>query len=181
MAEESMQPSRDSLIAFLDFAGEKGLMKRATAGAYKKACNIILRILDEEEAADLSKVDLENVFFRHRNKAAGKIAPQTLKTYETRTRAAVSDFIEYIKDPSSWKPSVQPRTRRATKPTQPVAKPKSRTLSRKSESVMEPRETATQPSVHIDFQIHISPEATPEQINKIFASMREHLYPKQND
>lgn len=175
MVEESIQPSRDSLIAFLDFASEKGLMKKATAGAYKKACNIILRILDEEEATDLSKIDLENVFFRHRNKAAGKIAPRTLKTYETRTRAAVSGFIEYIKDPSSWKPSIQPRTRRATKPAQPVVKPKSRTISSRAEGIMEPQETTAQPSVHIDFQIHISPESTPEQIDKIFESMSRHF------
>lgn len=32
------------------------------------------------------------------------------------------------------------------------------------------------PSVHIDMQIHISPEATPEQIDQIFASMAKHLY-----
>jgi len=172
MAEESTQPSRDSLIAFLDFAGEKGLMKKATAGAYKKACNIILRILDEKEATDLSKIDLEDVFFRHRNKAAGKIAPQTLKTYETRTRAAVSGFIEYRKDPSAWKPSIQSRTRRAAKPAKPIR----RTISSsKAEGIIEPQKTTAQPSVHIDFQIHISPESTPEQIEKIFESMSHYF------
>jgi hypothetical protein len=32
------------------------------------------------------------------------------------------------------------------------------------------------PSLHIDVQVHISPEATPEQIETIFASMARHLY-----
>jgi hypothetical protein len=32
------------------------------------------------------------------------------------------------------------------------------------------------PTVHIDLQIHISPEASPEQIDIIFASMAKHLY-----
>lgn len=32
------------------------------------------------------------------------------------------------------------------------------------------------PSVHIDVQIHISPEASGEQIDQIFASMAKHLY-----
>lgn len=32
------------------------------------------------------------------------------------------------------------------------------------------------PSVHIDLQIHVSPEATPEQIDQIFKSMAKHLY-----
>jgi len=34
------------------------------------------------------------------------------------------------------------------------------------------------PSVHIDVQIHISPESSPEQIEVIFASMAEHIYGK---
>ena len=36
----------------------------------------------------------------------------------------------------------------------------------------------TQPSLHIDIQIHISPEASTEQIEKIFESMAKHLYGK---
>jgi hypothetical protein len=32
------------------------------------------------------------------------------------------------------------------------------------------------PSVHIDLQIHISPDAKPDQIDQIFASMSKHLY-----
>ena len=35
---------------------------------------------------------------------------------------------------------------------------------------------ATTPSVHIDLQIHISPDASPDQIDSIFASMAKHLY-----
>lgn len=34
----------------------------------------------------------------------------------------------------------------------------------------------TAPSVHIDIQVHISPESTPEQIDQIFKSMAKHLY-----
>jgi len=32
------------------------------------------------------------------------------------------------------------------------------------------------PSLHIDVQIHISPEATADQIDQVFASMAKHLY-----
>ncbi|CAN5132076.1 DUF5343 domain-containing protein [soil metagenome] len=34
------------------------------------------------------------------------------------------------------------------------------------------------PSLHIDIQIHISPDSGPEQIDQIFASMAKHLYGK---
>jgi len=32
------------------------------------------------------------------------------------------------------------------------------------------------PNLHIDVQVHISPEASPDQIDQIFASMAKHLY-----
>lgn len=32
------------------------------------------------------------------------------------------------------------------------------------------------PSIHIDLQVHISPDASPEQIDKIFASMSKHIF-----
>ena len=35
---------------------------------------------------------------------------------------------------------------------------------------------ASTPSLHIDIQVHISSEASPEQIDQIFASMAKHLY-----
>lgn len=35
------------------------------------------------------------------------------------------------------------------------------------------------PSLHIDLQIHISPDASTEQIDQIFASMSKHLYGRQ--
>jgi hypothetical protein len=35
----------------------------------------------------------------------------------------------------------------------------------------------SRPGLHIDIQVHISAESTPEQIDQIFASMSKHLYP----
>jgi heat shock protein HspQ len=36
--------------------------------------------------------------------------------------------------------------------------------------------TANLPNIHIDLQIHISPESTPEQVDAIFKSIKTHLY-----
>lgn len=38
------------------------------------------------------------------------------------------------------------------------------------------RTPADAPSLHIDIQVHISPEASPDQIEHVFASMAKHLY-----
>ena len=37
------------------------------------------------------------------------------------------------------------------------------------------------PSIHIDIQVHISPDATVDQIDQIFASMAKHLYKRENE
>jgi len=168
MQERNIQLSRDSLFDFLDFAAEKGLVKKTTAAARKDASKTILKILDEDEAADLSKVDLEDVIQRHRNLATGRIMPQTLAAYESRTRTAVKDFLEYFNNPTVWKPSTQRRAKRA-------GGDRSTAKSSITKDLGSPKPIG-QPSVHIDLQIHISPEATPEQIEQIFASMRRHLY-----
>lgn len=173
MTEGNIQLSRDSLINFLDFAGEKGLLKKTTAKARKDASKIVLRILDETEAADLSKVDLESVIQRHRNLATGKIMPRTLAAYESRTRIAVRDFLEYVKSPSIWEAGQQ-RTRKPSKVALPE-KPKTATSASESTGFEKHEEIPRRPSVHIDLQIHISPEATPEQIDQIFASIGRHL------
>ena len=166
MQQKTIELTRNNLIDFFDFVADKGLMKKQTAVSYKKACKIVLGILNETESADLSKINLEDVIVRHRNLAAGKILPITLRAYEARTRAAVKAFLDYARDPSSWKPAVQQRTRRAVETVSPATKskePKGR------------KETPSQRPVHIDFQIHISPESTPEQIDKIFESMSRHF------
>jgi hypothetical protein len=172
MAEATLQTNRDNLIAFFDFAADKGLMNKNTATAYKKASSVILKILDESEAADISRIDLEEVIRRHRNLAAGKIPPMTLKTYEIRVRAAVNNFIQYTKDPSSWKPIVKERTRK----TPAVKTAKTIVSATQSQKFEKAGQILGQPSVYIDFQIHISPETTEKQIDQIFASMKRHLY-----
>lgn len=39
-----------------------------------------------------------------------------------------------------------------------------------------PSESPPQPSLHLDIQIHIPPDASAEQLDKIFESMAKHLY-----
>jgi hypothetical protein len=41
--------------------------------------------------------------------------------------------------------------------------------------------TQGSPTLHIDIQIHISPEATTQQIDKIFESMAKHLYGRKDE
>jgi hypothetical protein len=60
----------------------------------------------------------------------------------------------------------------AKKKTAPVAPPPA-----VDETVESGRKYAFNPNLHVDIQIHISPDSSPEQIEKIFESMAKHLLP----
>lgn len=64
------------------------------------------------------------------------------------------------------RPAAPSNNKRVTKPA-PVEKPR--------EVEVHPPKQRT-PSMHVDVQIHISPQASTEQIDAIFASMARHLY-----
>lgn len=85
------------------------------------------------------------------------------------------------------KPDTQATAQRA--PTvdrsSPRATPSKRARRKSSEADPEDREEIDRdkggasdplPSININIQVHISPDATPEQIEQIFASMARHLY-----
>lgn len=63
-----------------------------------------------------------------------------------------------------------------SKIAKPQAPSKSKEDSEPSDPVVKPKPHGNRPNLHIDLQIHISPESTPEQIEAIFASMAKHLY-----
>ena len=48
----------------------------------------------------------------------------------------------------------------------------------KSDNSVQPQQSTNAPSVNINLEIHISSDATPDQIDKIFESMARHIYKK---
>ena len=96
--------STQGVMNFLDFASQRGLMKKSSVTPIKTACNNIFPVLDESEASDVSKLDLEAVIQRYKNINSLKVRPDTMQTYATRVKYAVSEFIKYNDDPASWKP-----------------------------------------------------------------------------
>jgi hypothetical protein len=101
--------SREALVSFLDYLGKKGLMAPATASARKAAVNTVLAILDEAEAADVSKIDLESVMSRFSNLQGKDFTPGSMKTYKSRVRAAIDDFVSYTENPMAFKPKLKQR------------------------------------------------------------------------
>jgi hypothetical protein len=101
--------SKSALLEFIDYLAKKGLMNKATAQARKAAANMVLGILDENEAQDVTSIDLDRLFTRYINLAGSNYKPESLNVYKGRLRAAIEDFTNYQRDPMNFRPGVKGR------------------------------------------------------------------------
>ena len=110
--------STHDLLEFLDFTASKHLMKPATARALKGACNAVLSVLDEAEAADVFAVDLDGVFQRYENMKGMEVSPNTMRSYRQRVSQAIAEFGRYRANPSQWRPAGGQRNASVSKRSQ---------------------------------------------------------------
>lgn len=101
--------TRQDFLAFLDWMSEKGLMAKNTVVARKAAANKVLGILSNDEAQDVTVLDLDTVMRRFTNLEGRGYTPGSLTTYFSRLRSALDDFRLYLDKPLSFRPGVQPR------------------------------------------------------------------------
>ena len=97
--------SIDGLRRFLDSAAQRGFMARETANARKTASEKILGVLEANELQDLRNVDLDTAAQRFMNKEGSGYKPQSLRVYQSRLNSAVSEFLGWVENPSTYKPS----------------------------------------------------------------------------
>ena len=107
---------KQDLMSFLDYAEGRSLMPRNTVGSYKAACNAVLSAPEDEEE-DLSTTDMDTLFHRFTIKNQMKVKPATLQSYKTRFANLTKEYIAYIENPSSWKPSAAQRSSSPTRPS----------------------------------------------------------------
>ncbi len=106
--------TRQDFIEFLDWLSDRGLMPKATVAARRAAVNRVLSVLTDEEAQDVTKLDLDKVMRQFTNLEGKGYTPGSLTTYLSRTRSALEDFVSYLDNPLSFRPSAQSRERRST-------------------------------------------------------------------
>jgi hypothetical protein len=102
------QYSKESLLTFLDFVGNKGLLTKQNAQNWKVATAKILDDLAQAEQADVRKIDIDTAFHRFANRTAGQFSPNTLSEYRRRATLAIQNFVEYANDPAAYKPLRNP-------------------------------------------------------------------------
>ncbi len=122
--------TREDLKAFLDWVAVKGLMPLATVQARKAAVNNILDILSDEEALDVTALDLDQVMSRFGNLKGKNYTPDSLRTYQSRLGKALDDFQIYVENPMAFKPAgsqrrVSSAPKESSKPAGQAAQPRS--------------------------------------------------------
>ena len=110
----SANRSREALLDFLRYLADKGLIAKATANARRATASKVLGILSDEEAQDVTLLDLNDVMSRFQNLEGKGYTPGSLATYRGRIRSAVDDFENYLKNPLGFKPNVRKREKRTS-------------------------------------------------------------------
>ncbi len=94
--------SVNTLVEWIEHAGNKGLMNKSTAGAKKASVMEVLvhsDILQDIEKNDVRKLNPEDVFDRYVNRYSNKYPPDTLKAYRSRMKSSVALFLKYKENP----------------------------------------------------------------------------------
>ena len=146
---------------------------------YKEVCEKIIKNVYPQGLQDLfhdsNDASLESLksWFMRTAKVGESAALKFARTY----LMLLQGDLKQAKDiTSNIKPKATTLSKPAKDSTKSVVKPKSQAVEvhvTEGEKVQIP--TSLIPSLHIDIQIHISPESSAEQIDKIFESMAKHL------
>jgi hypothetical protein len=116
MSDINFTPSATGagLVAFLDYAIQKGYLKTATGQAMKTAVKEVLSATEGAEgweSVDLTSLDEDDVLRRFETLRAMKFSAGSLSTYKGRYSRAASMFEEFRASPATWRPSVKQRSR----------------------------------------------------------------------
>ena len=117
------QRSREELLKFLNYVGAKGLLSPSTVESRKASVNKVLGILGDDEASDVASIDLDEVMRRFANLHGQGYTADSLRTYKSRTKSSIEDFVRYVENPMGFKVGGPKRERRAKQPNPNTNKP----------------------------------------------------------
>jgi len=101
---EQMNGTAEGLLAFLDWAGSKGVMGRHTAISYKTSVVKVFEIDSESwRTIDIRKFDPDLQLDRFARLRGARYSPTSLRTYGNRFKAAISAYKRYLDDPANFR------------------------------------------------------------------------------
>jgi hypothetical protein len=110
-----METTGKAFVDHWNWAADKGVMNKNTAGALRASCRQVLSVLDNWEAVDVKSLDIEGTLTRFQNLKKKEFKPAVLETYKRRFRQAIASYLSYLDDPGGWKPRSVDRAATAEK------------------------------------------------------------------
>ncbi len=104
-----MEATAKALLEHWSWAAESGVMNSNAAGSLRAACLKVLSIYDDLESVDIRQLDIEDCLRRFENLKKKEFKPDRLEAYKQRFRQAHRSYLEFLEDPSGWRPSGWPR------------------------------------------------------------------------
>lgn len=143
---------------------------------YSKVCSQIIKKIYPQEVLDAfpelpeNRATLESWFAS--KTGSGQVAARRMATLFVLLRESDPTKGEKIK-------VAKPKPKKPPKVQKTIKKETSKVISTSGQTQIEPPPQISPmppyPSIHIDLQIHLSPEASSDQIDQIFSSMAKHL------
>jgi hypothetical protein len=122
--------SRNDLLEFLDYMGNKGLGGASMVAGRKTAVNALLGVLSDDEVKDVRELDLDEAAQRLLNLRGSEFKPESVRVYRSRVGSAVDDLVRYRRDPIAFKPAgTKKSSTRAERPARSEASTSGTTVS----------------------------------------------------
>ena len=125
-----MSGTAEGLIAFLEWAGAKGVVGKATAISYRTAVTKVFEIDGESwRGIDINTLEPDNQLSRFGRLRGNNYSPQSMRSYGNRFRAALTLYKAYLEDPINFRgtPTSTPKPTKTPTKKQPAALRKVRT------------------------------------------------------
>lgn len=144
---------------WLDFRGKD--YKKVLGGCLREAYYELFEVYSDAYAKTNEEL---GHFFSTKNKSGEQVISRIVKTFKALAEMASFDDLGNIKEDGN---KIVASEDKSLDPSQ---------ASIPSVDFERGRTTELRPSIHIDLQIHISPDSSPDQIEKIFESMAKHIF-----
>lgn len=191
MSEVSAKTNIMAPLRVMGFIDENGSVNQDMArkyrddNQYKDFCADLLKkiypsdLLDAFPDVDSDREKVKSWFMNHTGGGESGVG-RMVAFYLTLCEADTSTAIDSGKKPKASNNSiVKPKASlNSTNKTQPTLNAKIETKSEEKPSIQPVSKKTDLPSLNINIQVHISSDATPDQIDKIFESMGKHLFNK---
>lgn len=169
----------EGLVEFLNFAKKSGYVVAATGDNRIRIAKEVLTTVPNIQTTDVTQLDIDDIFNRYATLMASKLPATTLQGNKSHFKSSIREFSTYLTDPVHYKPNAG-KPKKDTTPKTPVQKISSAKKAPVAEApnteIPPPRQDIPPaPSIHIDFQIHISPDTDATLVDKIFESLSKYF------